>query len=814
MATRNERVVLTLDDHFSTPMARAAAATALTNKELRSLSGTSVETSRSSDGLAKSTKGVGDEASKTGKKVREYTLEMALADQRAARLRRSLREQADELLDLETAVDRTGDAFRRGESDLNRYSGRLRLITEAITVFGPGLIPLGGAAIPALAGLTAGLTAAAGAAGIALIAFNGVGDALEAIDAFQLSPTTDNLHAMQEALDSLGPAGADFARFIDSLGPELESIQSVVRAGLFPGIEDGIKNLLPLLPQVERILFDIATALGQVVSEAGAGLAGGGFAAFFDYLENDAAPTLISFAHATGNVAEGLASLMVAMAPLSSDFAGGLERATRSFANWSAGLSETQGFQDFIGYLRETGPQVIDLLGAIGTAFVGIVRAAAPVGQALLPILTGLANVLGAIANSPIGPPLFTGVAAMVALNRAAALADGAVAKLGGTAATTSKSLAGISGALNLAAIIAGLQGVEAAMDKVFGQNNFDEDNDFQRKLEALADDRVVGNMDDLGKHLSLLNRSFAEVQSKTLGWVPFTDMGDSWGIAKKNIDVVDQALANMVESGNGEKAAAIFQRIQAQATDQGVSVAETTKWFGQYSLAVENAGEASAGAAAATNQYAVVVRDSGNAAGLTRSEIRGLADAMEEQRQAALDAFDAVTRYGEALADARKRAQESNAGINENTKAGRENREALSRLAAEWNNQSDAVRNNVSKAAAARQSFINLAKQMGVNEDRARNLAKRLLEIPNSVIVKLEAKDEQALDAIRRVKAEMATLKDKSFTITYYVNQINRANKPPVLPGSPDGLAAAGGIVESRTPEVSLLGVVTGAAT
>ena len=44
MVTRHERVILELEDRFSTRMARAAAATALMNRNLRDLDGTSIRT--------------------------------------------------------------------------------------------------------------------------------------------------------------------------------------------------------------------------------------------------------------------------------------------------------------------------------------------------------------------------------------------------------------------------------------------------------------------------------------------------------------------------------------------------------------------------------------------------------------------------------------------------------------------------------------------------------------------------------------------------------------------------------------------------
>ena len=119
MTTRRERVILELEDNFSAGMVRAASATALAKRELKSLSGTSVQTSRDTDAVGRSLRKVGDEAEQTGAK------------------------------------------FRDGTKEIDRYSGRLALLVQAAAVLGPAIVPIGAAAIPAVAGLTAELGAMA-----------------------------------------------------------------------------------------------------------------------------------------------------------------------------------------------------------------------------------------------------------------------------------------------------------------------------------------------------------------------------------------------------------------------------------------------------------------------------------------------------------------------------------------------------------------------------------------------------------------------------------------------------------------------------
>uniref|UniRef100_UPI002630B18B hypothetical protein n=1 Tax=uncultured Nocardioides sp. TaxID=198441 RepID=UPI002630B18B len=159
MAIRRESVQLNLDDNFTSGMARATAATSLFKKELNDLDGKRV--SRELDDTSKST-------------------------------------------------DRLSLSMRRGGPEIDRFSGRMRLATDAVLTLGPALVPLGAAAIPALTAAFAGLGAAGGGIATALLAFNGFGDALDALNTYQADRTAENLAALNEQLRDLGPAGADF----------------------------------------------------------------------------------------------------------------------------------------------------------------------------------------------------------------------------------------------------------------------------------------------------------------------------------------------------------------------------------------------------------------------------------------------------------------------------------------------------------------------------------------------------------------------------------------------------------------------------
>lgn len=80
----------------------------------------------------------------------------------------------------------------------------------------------------------------------------------------------------------------------------------------------------------------------------------------------------------------------MAFDPLNDDFLGWLVDATDSLDDWAEGLSQTEGFEDFIAYVRENGPQVAETVGALATALLDIVEAAAPLGGPVLAAVEGM----------------------------------------------------------------------------------------------------------------------------------------------------------------------------------------------------------------------------------------------------------------------------------------------------------------------------------------------------------------------------------------------------------------------------------------
>jgi hypothetical protein len=242
---------------------------------------------------------------------------------------------------------------------------------------------------------------------------------------------------------------------------------------------------------------------------------------------------------------------------VSGSFTDGLVRATDAFAKWSEGLDENRSFQEFLQYIRESGPQVVEFLGAMGSAVTALLQAAAPVGSAVLPALTALAQLFAALAGSPIGPVLYTAAAGFIAFNRAASLVDRGVVRIEASATKLGASLN--TPATKLAAIAktaAGVAAVGIAVGAIAdGVGRIDSGN-LDRSLQALTRGDVTDDVDQIVTSLENLTATRNKVDLGEIVTVGGLFGDTSLDKYADNVKQVDQALASMVESGNAQQAA------------------------------------------------------------------------------------------------------------------------------------------------------------------------------------------------------------------------------------------------------------------
>lgn len=783
MATRRERVVLELQDDFTSGMARAAAAAALLNRELDSLSRDSVRTRRS-------------------------------------------------LTDIDRPVANVGRSAANSGREIDRLSGRLRLLADTATILGPALIPVGAIGVPAVAGLAAQFGFAATAAGTTILAFQGVGDALTAMNKASLEPTTKNLEDAQIALDRLAPAAQAFVEQIGDMMPALRGLRNTAQQGFFPGLTEGLGELESALPRVRNLISNVATETGSIAADTGTSLASDRWAPFLDFIADEAPSALGDMATAAGNTVHAMAEMWMAFDPLNDDFSAWLVEATESLDKWAANLSQTQGFREFVAYIRETGPQVADTFAAIGDAVLQIVEAAAPLGGPVLAGVEAFAKAVATIADSDLGTPLFTAAAALALFNRTMAVTTAArtgIGGFGGRLSAAGSQVKGFGATVRTVRDDLALWGTTAMTAGARTQREMARTSAAAKRLRSslapigkgagvmgglaiastgVADSIGLTNTASLGLAGTLAGPWGAAIGVAVGGVM---DLSAALGASEGDLRRYQETLLAAAGPDLPRQLAAVTAEIEKQqrvlrdesgpslnplemfpvfansnyqtAKDRLDALKETQS---ELRHQIELGGLEARGASEITDTYGTVIANAGAAASTTAGQIDALVESMEAQRQEALSAFGAETRYRQALKDARTQAAKSDAGIRGDSEAAIKNRQTIEALAAAWNGQSEAVRNNSDKFREARRNFIETATAMGVPIEQARILARRLLEIPENKVIGVEFNATDALADIRRIKREMATIPTRVRT-EFFVNQVNAQNKDLDGDGRPD---------------------------
>lgn len=371
--------------------------------------------------------------------------------------------------EADTLTRKLEAADRRGGRAIDSMSGRVGLLVDALLTVGPAALPIGAVAVPAVAALASSLGFAAVAAGGAALAFGGVGDALGTLKKAHLDPTEENLAAVEEALNRLSPAAADFVEKLDSMRGLVGDLREAGAEELFPGLVDALDMLETRGPDVERIIRSVNGALGDIARDGAESLASSRWDDFFEFLADEAPEILDSTADSLGSLTHGLAELWMAFTPLSEDGLDWMEDAAENFDRWATNLSKTEGFEAFSDYIRQNGPQVAETLDSVADAAIAIVEAAAPLGGSALSAIESFADIVAQIAESDFATPLLAAVGAMRAINRLAPGAAGGLAIMSGGAAAGAGGRRGKGGrgAAGAGPLVAGLIGADIIADQL-----------------------------------------------------------------------------------------------------------------------------------------------------------------------------------------------------------------------------------------------------------------------------------------------------------------------------------------------------------
>lgn len=265
-----------------------------------------------------------------------------------------------------------------------------------------------------------------------------------------LTDTSESVDKVREAMDKLGPAGRRFARFIHSLRDEFYAVRDAAQQGMLPGVQAAMERIMGHYGgRFVRFIRVMGRTIGNLFREAGRMFTNPLWEEFFGMLSALGPKFTREFGQTMLNWMSVFARLMTITAPWAVKFSEAMLGISEAALEWVKSKSGTKAIEDFMELAAKVAPHVTRFFEALVGAFFNLLEAMAPLGLAVLGIITGILEwmenmdpenlqmFITGILGLVLAFQLFNGVVAIVsAIATAVALIGGAtVGMIAGIAA-------------------------------------------------------------------------------------------------------------------------------------------------------------------------------------------------------------------------------------------------------------------------------------------------------------------------------------------------------------------------------------------
>lgn len=431
---------------------------------------------------------------------------------------------------------------------------------------------------------------------------------------------------------------------------------------------------------------------------------------------------------------------------------------------------------EFIAFGRENGPLVAETFKNIALAAANVIAAGGELGVSVLTVANAFARMVNALPPGFISIVLqlyaafrllslgAAGVAALVAIAQrfgttllamqtAAAGATGALASL-------RAAFLALSAAARASIVIAAVAATVVVLKKLSDMGREAPPN-VDRLTTALgklgSSGRVTGEAarvfgKDLGdlfdKIRSVSDPSTVDKVQQGLVKIFSLGMADSTPFkeAKKHLDAIDEALANIVKGGRADLAAAALERLKKSYREGGGDVDDFKGRLDNYKSALEDAKFEADLVAESMGLFGKQAQETSRKLAEQKASADGLREAIKALNDVQRAGLGGMIAFEQSIDDASKAARE-NAGVlsmsggqlNLNGDKARAAATALNDLAQKTDEAASSARENGASWShvngiyeRGRQQLIKNAMQMGLTKAEAKALADQILQTPD----------------------------------------------------------------------------------
>jgi hypothetical protein len=547
--------------------------------------------------------------------------------------------------------------------------------------------------------------------------------------------TNSAAQAANEALAKLTPTGREFVTFIQtSFMPALHGLKASAEDGLLPGLQDGLKGMMPLIPALDGLIWKLSSTMGGLFRSAGQALGSPFWQNFVTFLSTEGSKTIDMFGWTIGNLVTGFAGLMQAFAPLTDAIGKGFLNMSKNFADFATDTDPNSGFQSFVRYLQQALPLVVQTLGDLSRAFGTLIEGLAPFGLVALPIIDMLSQLATALGPTGLVDALAVASSAFVAF------------KL-------------VTGTLTFNPVLLAITAVVAAFAQLWNVHN--------QSNAAIEESAKAYTTAFVSTHGAITQEIRDKVALDAVNQKLIQDAQQYGSSAKNTVDAIigqgdayEKLRAQLQAVVDANKRNPLtdstpFSRVlvdlglqtQAEATlnDTGQAAQGVLDKLNALHLAVKTGQADSQTYASAQDALTKQQKDVADATGKVNDELQKSISKFTILRQGTLDAVTAADSLASAYDALAKSFRDNGNSMDGNTAAGRSNHKAINDVATALNDQvtgayrAKAATGDLTGALADatrtteenRKRLIDQMVQMGVNRQVATDYANGLLLNP-----------------------------------------------------------------------------------
>lgn len=289
--------------------------------------------------------------------------------------------------------DRAMDRVERRLDSFSRFNGGI--IGGAMLV-GPSVVP----AIASLAAGVGALGASFAAAGAGVAAFGAVAvptltKVFEAnkniadLEEKVASATTSKEKAkaikeLEAAYAGLSDKQKETIGAMQDFGSFWDGFTKKFETPILDTFIGSMETAKTLLTSFEPVIQSTIIGVNKLFESFNRTLQADDMKAFFTWLGNNAGDSLVALSTTAGNVFRGLANIFMAFTPLMKEMESGMVSMTEKFVQWSQTFGSSNGFSQFLDYVRANGPVVLSIVGQLAKLIVNLGVAFAPIGAVVL----------------------------------------------------------------------------------------------------------------------------------------------------------------------------------------------------------------------------------------------------------------------------------------------------------------------------------------------------------------------------------------------------------------------------------------------